>query len=525
MAYIYDPSQNIQQGLQQAASGVGNIFTQIIAQQQRDYNLAENAFQNIEALKKNLNIFGQKSITSKANDLLGKTSSAIMKNGKLDYSALGDIRQQVSEIGDLKQGYDVGAKEYERMLQLGVANKDNLVSFEKFYKDLSAKMGDENLVKNPQDLQKALADTYTNNLDSFKMFGKSYLSSNPYQKIAQDVRDPKTGALMRVQGELPAGWTLDAQGNKIPPAPKTMVVNGQTVTMDYADQELARIQATSPEQLLLMRKQAGFAGQNLSDKEIVKASIDKIPMTVQSTQVKSKDEIRAQELGVAAAEFKGANMQEEFDMEMAMKRAQINYYNSRGTAGAATSAPAEYAQGNMYDIDVPTTSGAVAKLSAAPLGKNMKLSIGNQQAIVTDIAKSKGSGDIWAKVFVDKDDNFLLDTSGNVVGATQTWRKVKNPEIFRKTINRTIEAGGFAKKDKPYAQALVDGVFGAASQNLSKLRGTKPATPKPVTKLTEQQIKDIAAVKANPQNTSVIKDAKTGKILSDLEIWDLMQNQ
>ena len=111
MAYTYDPSQNIQQGFQQAASGVGNIFTQIIAQQQRDYNLAENAFQNIEALKKNLNIFGQKSITAKANDLLGKTSSAIMKNGKLDYSALGDIRQQVAEIGDLKQGYDVGAKE------------------------------------------------------------------------------------------------------------------------------------------------------------------------------------------------------------------------------------------------------------------------------------------------------------------------------------------------------------------------------------------------------------------------------
>ena len=44
MAYTYDPSQNIQQGLQQAAAGVGNIFTQVIAQQQRDYNLAENAF-------------------------------------------------------------------------------------------------------------------------------------------------------------------------------------------------------------------------------------------------------------------------------------------------------------------------------------------------------------------------------------------------------------------------------------------------------------------------------------------------
>lgn len=329
MAYTYDPSQNIQQGFQQAASGVGNIFTQIIAQQQRDYNLAENAFQNIEALKKNLNIFGQKSITAKANDLLGKTSSAIMKNGKLDYSALGDIRQQVAEIGDLKQGYDVGAKEYERMLQLGVANKDNLVSFEKFYKDLSSKMGDENLVKNPQDLQKALADTYTNNLDSFKMFGKSYLSSNPYQKIAQDVRDPKTGALMRVQGELPAGWTLDAQGNKIPPAPKTMVVNGQTVTMDYADQELARLQATSPEQLLLMRKQAGFAGQNLSDKEIVKASIDKIPMTVQSTQVKSKDDLRREAAQAQSSEFEAATAPQKLSAQLGQMRASTNLTNTQ----------------------------------------------------------------------------------------------------------------------------------------------------------------------------------------------------
>ena len=329
MAYIYDPSQNIQQGLQQAASGVGNIFTQVIAQQQRDYNLAENAFQNIEALKKNLNIFGQKNITAKANDLLGKTSSAILKNGKLDYSALGDIRQQVSEISDLKQGYDVGAKEYERMLQLGVANKDNLVSFEKFYKDLSAKMGDENLVKNPQDLQKALADSYTNNLDSFKMFGKSYLSSNPYQKIAQDVRDPKTGALMRVQGELPAGWTLGAQGNKIPPAPKTMVVNGQNVTMDYADQELARLQATSPEQLLLMRKQAGFAGQNLSDKEIVKASIDKIPMTVQSTQVKSKDDLRREAAQAQSSEFEAATAPQKLSAQLGQMRASTNLTNTQ----------------------------------------------------------------------------------------------------------------------------------------------------------------------------------------------------
>jgi hypothetical protein len=319
MAYTYDPSQNIQQGFQQAASGVGNIFTQIIAQQQRDFNLAENAFQNIEALKKNLNIFGQKNITAKANDLLGKTSSAIMKNGKLDYSALGEIRQQVSEIGDLKQGYDLGAKEYERMLQLGVANKDNLVSFEKFYKDLSAKMGDENLVKNPQDLQKALADSYTSNLDATKIFGKSFLNANPYYKIEQDVTNPKTGALMRVQGELARGWTIDpTTGRVVPPASKTMVVNGQNVTMDYVDQELARIQATSPDTLELMRKQAGAAGQNVSNRDLVKDYIDRVPMLSKSVQVKSADEITAQAQQVEL----GGKQLENYDTKTALENEQ-----------------------------------------------------------------------------------------------------------------------------------------------------------------------------------------------------------
>ena len=403
MAYIYDPSQNIQQGLQQAASGVGNIFTQVIAQQQRDYNLAENAFQNIEALKKNLNIFGQKSITAKANDLLGKTSSAIMKNGKLDYSALGDIRQQVAEISDLKQGYDVGAKEYERMLQLGVANKDNLVSFEKFYKDLSAKMGDENLVKNPQDLQKALADSYTNNLDSFKMYGKSYLSTNPYEKRSVDVKDPKTGALVRLQGELPTGWSIDAQGNKIPPAPKTMVVNGQQVTMDYADQELARLQATNPEMLALMKKQAGFAGQNLSDKDIVKSFVDRIPMTVTPVQLKSKEELDAQSLQVKKLAFDVENQDELFASEMKSKRlrdrltqAQINELNSR--AGARVMSGGE---GNVFNASFP----------AAKKGEKM---VGDIKARATDLGglipmvvpTSQGNKNLNVKqVFYDENGN------------------------------------------------------------------------------------------------------------------------
>ena len=420
MAYIYDPSQNIQQGLQQAASGVGNIFTQIIAQQQRDYNLAENAFQNIEALKKNLNIFGQKSITSKANDLLGKTSSAIMKNGKLDYSALGDIRQQVSEIGDLKQGYDVGAKEYERMLQLGIANKDNLLSFEKFYKDLSAKMGDENLVKNPQDLQRALADTYTNNLDSFKMYGKSFLGANPYEKVTYDKTNPKTGALMRVQAELPKGMIIDSEGKATFPPPKTVVVNGQNVTVDYVDQELARVQATDPELLVRLRKQGGFAAQNLTDKEIIASQIQRIPTTMGLTQLKSKEELEAQSLQVKKLAFDVENQDELFRSEMASKRlrdrltqAQINELNSKAGARVMSGG----GEGNVFDAIFP----------AAKKGQKM---VGDIQAKGTDLGlvvpmvvpTSQGNKNLNVKqVFYDKNGNarisYIEEIKGGAVNA------------------------------------------------------------------------------------------------------------
>jgi hypothetical protein len=313
--FVYNPAESIKQDFQQAGSGLGNIFAQVIQQQQRDYNLAENTFANIEALKKDLNMYGQKSITSKANTLLGNASQAILANGKLDYNKLGEIRQAVSDIKDLKTGYDLGAREYERMLQLGLANKENLTSFEGFYKDLSAKMSDENLIKNPRDLQAALADTYTKSLDATKMFGKSYLTANPYQKFSQEAKDAK-GNMVRIQGELPAGWTIDANGNKIPPKPVTIQnPDGTTSTVDYADQALMQIRASNPDALVAMRRQAGFAGENMSDKQLVEFYTSKIPMASQVQQIASAEKLRTEAAQAKAAEFKANTMQEEYNLD------------------------------------------------------------------------------------------------------------------------------------------------------------------------------------------------------------------
>jgi hypothetical protein len=313
--FVYNPAESIKQDFQQAGSAIGNIFTQIIQQKQRDYNLAENTFANIEALKKDLNIYGQKSITAKANTLLGNASQAILANGKLDYSKLGEIRQAVSDIKDLKTGYDLGAKEYERMLQMGLANKENLTSFEGFYKDLSAKMSDENLIKNPRDLQAALADTYTKSLDATKMFGKSYLAANPYQPLFKEVKDDK-GNLIRVQGELPVGWDADANGKLIPPAPVTVQnADGTTTTVDYADRTVAQLKATNPDVLMAMRRQVGFGGEDMTDKRLVEYYITKVPMLAKPQQIASAENLRTEAAKAKAAEFEANTMQEKYNLD------------------------------------------------------------------------------------------------------------------------------------------------------------------------------------------------------------------
>lgn len=313
--FVYNPAESIKQDFQQTGSAMGNIFAQVIQQQQRDYQLAENTFANIEALKKDLNIYGQKSISSKANALLGNASQAILANGKIDYNKLGEIRQAVSDIKDLKTGYDLGAKEYERMLQIGLANKDNLTSFEGFYKDLSSKMSDENLVKNPRDLQAALADTYTKSLDATKMYGKAFLAANPYQPFSKDIKDSK-GNLIRVQGELPVGWDADANGKLIPPAPITINnADGTTSTVDYADRTVAQLKATNPDVLVAMRRQAGFAGENMSDKQLVEYYTTKVPMMAKPQQVKSAAAIKGEEAQAEILTFKADKQLEEFNLD------------------------------------------------------------------------------------------------------------------------------------------------------------------------------------------------------------------
>lgn len=295
------------------------------------------------------------------------------------------------------------------MLQLGIANKDNMVSFEKFYKELSAKMGDENLVKNPQDLQQALASTYSNNLDASAMFGKSFLKQNPLQQINQDIRNAKGQVIGTAVGQLPAGWS-SINGKITPPAPITVTgPDGKSRTLDYIDQQLQIVQQNNPEMWDLMKKQTGFAGTIMNERDIMANYLSKIPMTLNTRETKSENQLRMEEAGVTSAEFQAKVQPQKFAAEMAQSAASIasstaqaGYYNAQSgmLKGGASGSPVAMYSNTIYD---PVGKKNV-NYNAFPLEAETPTSITlangkKERAIVSDVAIGD-DGQIYAKVGV-----------------------------------------------------------------------------------------------------------------------------
>lgn len=357
--YIYNPAESIRQDFQQAQSGLGNIFTQIIQQQQRDYTLAESTFANIEALKKDVNIYGQKSVSAKANALLGNASQAILANGKLDYGKIGEIRQAVSDIKDLKTGYDLAAKEYEKSLQLGVGTKEDLLSFEKYYRELNATMSDENLIKNPRDLQAAFSKVYNNNLDASKKFIKAFSSIAPYSAVKKEIDNSKGGKTL-VQVEAPQGWEVNENGASMPGMYKITNPDGSVTQVPYISYLTQSIKATDPTLIPLLREQNGAAAAPLTDEQLIEFNVKnkiKVPTTVVETKTKAQLDIEKDNARQEA--FTSSKMEEKYNLERQLTLSAIaenNAQRKRALAEMGGGGTPSLTGGNLSDYGINVNS-------------------------------------------------------------------------------------------------------------------------------------------------------------------------
>lgn len=307
--YTFDPSADIQRGFQKAGAGISDIFSHLVATQKRDNDIAEKMFQNIEALKKDVNIYGQKVVTDKANALLSDASKAILSGGKLDYSQLGSIRQRVSDIADDKKKYELGAELRKEYMQLGLANKDNLTSLEGFIKGITAPLMDPN-IKNATDLQAAMQNAYDKSLNLDRIGVKSIQNILPEEMI-KGYGTNKKGDIVNYEFKALKGSTYDvATGKMVGPS------------ADKINEAAAIMKAQMPEYFDNYRKRIGVNSDVLPDNVIAKKLIDQIAANRGESLTQTKVSQDLQQAQLKGQEIENQWAPEEKMASIDLKKAQ-----------------------------------------------------------------------------------------------------------------------------------------------------------------------------------------------------------
>jgi len=185
-SFLYDPSENINRGFAQFQAGLGNAFSQLIAQKQNDYVTAEKTFQNIDALTDKLGEYGQEEITGKTSALMNQAAKDIIKNGKLDYSALGDIRSEVTKIKNRKSAIEAGTQMLKDWTQTSLATKDDLTSLTTTLSDLRGILLNPNNLS-AQDMGKQMQAAYAKNINTTKVFGDTFKRIAPVTEFTESL--------------------------------------------------------------------------------------------------------------------------------------------------------------------------------------------------------------------------------------------------------------------------------------------------------------------------------------------------
>jgi hypothetical protein len=220
-SFLYDPTETINKGFAQFQAGLGNAFTQIIAQKQNDYVTAEKTFQNIDALTDKLGEYGQEEITGKTSALMNQAAKDIIKNGQLDYSALGNIRSEVTKIKNRKSAIEAGTQMLKDWTQTSLASKDDLTSLTTTLSDLRGILLNPNNLS-AADMGRQMQAAYTKNVNTTKVSGDLWKQLLPATEFTETVE--KDGNRYQVGGMQVSGYQYDkATGRFTETGPTPMI--------------------------------------------------------------------------------------------------------------------------------------------------------------------------------------------------------------------------------------------------------------------------------------------------------------
>jgi hypothetical protein len=372
--FIYNPAEKIGATFKEASANLGGAFATVLARKQHDYDVADHIFQNLEALKKDVNLFGREEVKGMVSQTMSEMASNISESGNLDYAKLGLVRNKISEIKDRKEYWETFADLREEKFKQLIADKDYLKSFASSVKSIDGLAFDKD-IRTAKDLATRMDDQVMSSYDPVLYLKKIGQSVRPNQNVDGYYKDSK-GYTIGYNGKLPAGIGYD-------PVKKALT---DPADPEWATKDLQALQAQNPEMMTILKKNiSGVAGAFNADEDIYKYFFNK---TIEKPDEKVIGQPKV-------------------------------YKPTKGKAG--TPKNTTFGAGNIGEVKVPEAGGLVKKM---PTGKALKTPISaSQEGIINQIGRNS-KGEIWAEMYY-KSDGSLWTDENDLAGAKTGWGKIE----------------------------------------------------------------------------------------------------
>ncbi len=287
--YVYDPSQQIRKDLSNAAMTVEQGFQNVIDRKKQEYSLVRNQFDNIEALKKDLNRFDNEIITQRSNDLIKKAAATIKEKGKIDFTSLGQLRSEVESIRDAKRNSALKAKSIEEATAYTLKNAANMTDIQGTINQMNSLLRNPDVLFSPKPIDTEIMSIYKKGLNMSKIINdkiddylESRAGSNEFS-YKNDRGDVIKAEYKQIPGLVPTknGYDIADIEDKNNPGTKINPLKG-----------IIR-QILTPEEISLFAEQADFANALEGDPERL---LEPILMSRFNSSVKSKVGVFAEDI-------------------------------------------------------------------------------------------------------------------------------------------------------------------------------------------------------------------------------------
>lgn len=442
--YTYNPSQSISQSFKETSGGISDIFKAIVDRKKRDYDIAENIYTNIEALKEKVNMYGRQDITNKANELTSQLSEAIKEGGSLDSAKAALIAQKVRQIKLEKQAWEDKAemrKEYQTKV---LSQKDMIPNLEKALMDGDKVTMDKNILS-IEDATKHFDKAFKNNLDPQAVLQRAYKTIRPESPINGMVTN-KDKSITMFSGKGYYGDSYDPiTKTRIRPktTPQFDPATGTTIQVPTEDWDYQQMEKNHPQVIDLLVERQGAAADLLPAdqrrKIILNQEINRMPIEVKETYKAPPKPTKTKSPSSADVD-------------------------AGGFAGSLT----------PYDVTLPGNLSG----KAIPSGRKIIAQIDpNTKGVITAVAKD-ASGNYYGLVSYKKNTDIAWTDSEQEPqeGVDTKWTKITTPKAaFIADLNATA----FNLYKGKFAKPFINAVKGIPTPKATTPAPTGGGTPTP----------------------------------------------